>query len=350
MKALVSFRSGGPETLKISDIPLPQPSIGQVRIRVVACGINYPDLLTIEDKYQFQPDRPFAPGSEISGYIDAVGEGVSGWGVDEPVFAMLGSHGGLAEYAIADTANTVKLPPGLDMLQAAGFLFTYGTTIHALADRGRLGRGQTLLVLGAAGGVGLSAIEIGKAIGAEVVAAVSSEEKTEAVLAAGADRAMIYGRGPTNKEESRALAQHFKEFTGGGGADVIFDPVGGCYTEPALRSIAWGGRFLVIGFPAGIAHLPLNLPLLKSCDVCGVFWGGFLAREPDRNRLNVERLLGWWKHGRLNPRIDQVYTLENGDQALARLASRSAIGKVIVRVCSLTRPEVTPHLEHVPLG
>ncbi|QIB65103.1 NADPH:quinone oxidoreductase family protein [Kineobactrum salinum] len=332
MKALLSVKPGDPTTLAISDIPVPQPGKGQLRVRVKACGINYPDLLVIEDKYQFKPPRPFAPGCEISGFVDAIGEGATGWQVGDRLLAMLGSDGGLAEYAIVDAGNAIGLPDQLDLLQGAALLFTYGTTIHALADRGRLKPGETLLVLGAAGGVGLAAVEIGKAMGAEVVAAVSSEEKAAAAVEAGADRTMIYRRGPLDAESMRELARSFKEAVGPTGANVIYDPVGGCYSEPALRSIAWKGRFLVVGFPAGIASLPLNLPLLKSCDVCGVFWGGFIAREPDHNRRNLEKLLDWWTQGYICPRIDKVYPLDKGGQALARLASRTVIGKVVVCV------------------
>lgn len=332
MKALLSVKPGGPETLELAEIASPEPGEGQLCVRVSACGINYPDVLVIEDKYQFKPPRPFAPGSEITGVVEAIGGGVAGWQVGDRLIAMLGSNGGLAELATVTADQAIKLPDGLDLIEGAALIFAYGTTIHALMDRGKLKAGETLLILGAAGGVGMSAIEVGKALGATVVAAVSSETKAAAALEAGADRTLVYPRGPFNKEGSKELAQSFKEAVGRQGANVIYDPVGGDYSEPALRSIAWEGRYLVVGFPAGIARLPLNLPLLKSCHICGVFWGGFMAREPERNRRNLEQLLDWWQEGRIRPHIDKVYPLARGGEAIARLASRSAIGKVVVRL------------------
>ncbi|MFC3053787.1 NADPH:quinone oxidoreductase family protein [Kordiimonas pumila] len=333
MKALLSTAPGGPETLELRDIPSPTPSAGQLRVRVLACGINYPDVLVIEDKYQFKPPRPFAPGSEITGVVEEVGEGVTGWAVGDRLIAMLGSDGGLAEQALVTAGQAIKLGPKFDPVEGAALIFTYATTIHGLVDRGALKAGETLLIMGAAGGVGIAAIEIGKALGATVVAAVSSEEKAAAARAAGADRTLIYGRGPFDKEASKELAKVFKEAVGPNGADVIYDPVGGDYAEAALRSIVWEGRYLVVGFPAGIPKMPLNLPLLKSCDIRGVFWGGFLQRNPERNRQHVEQLFKWWAGGQIRPRIDKVYSLADGGAAIARLASRSVIGKVVVRPC-----------------
>lgn len=331
MKALLSIEPGGPESLRLSDIPVPDPGPGQLRVRVLACGINYPDVLVIEDQYQFKPPRPFAPGVEVSGIVDAVGEGVTGWRQGDSLIATLAqSSGGLAEYAVFDAADAFKIPEGQDPVAAAGLLLTYATTIHALVDRGNLTAGETLLVLGAAGGVGLAAIEIGKVMGARVVAAVSSEEKAKLVLAAGADDVMVYGRAPFDKEQARALGLAFKERVGPEGAHVIYDPVGGDYAEPALRCIAWEGRYLVVGFPAGIPKIPLNLPLLKSCDIRGIFWGGFAKRAPDHNRRNILQLIDWWTAGRIAPKIDQIFPLARGGEAIARLASRSAVGKVIV--------------------
>lgn len=283
----------------------------------------------IEDRYQFKPPRPFAPGSEICGIVEELGEGAGDWSVGDRLIAICG-HGGLAEQLIVPADAAIRLPEGQDAVEGAALIFTYGTTIHALADRAQLHAGETLLVLGAAGGIGLSAIEVGKAMGATVVAAVSSEEKAAAAKAAGADRTLVYGRGPFDKDRSRALAELFKEAVGPNGADVIYDPVGGDYTEPALRSIAWKGRFLVVGFPAGIPKLPLNLTLLKSCDVRGVFWRAFVAREPDRHKVHVEQLIQWWKSGKIRPRIDKSYALAEGAEAIRRLASRQAIGKVVV--------------------
>ena len=329
MKALLSTRVGGPETLELTEMPTPVPGSDDLRVRVVACAINYPDTLIIEDKYQFKPPRPFAPGSEICGVVDAVGDMVSGWAVGDRLIAICG-HGGLAEQMLVPAKGTIRLPEGQDSVEGAALFFTYGTTIHALVDRGQLQPGETLLVLGAAGGIGLSAIEVGKAMGATVVAAVSSAAKAAAATEAGADRTLIYGRGPFDKDSARGLAQSFKDAVGSRGADVIYDPVGGDYAEAALRCIAWEGRYLVVGFSAGISRLPLNLTLLKSCDVRGVFWGGFTAREPERHQRHVEQLLRWWQEGCIRPRIDRNYPLAAGGEAISRLASREAIGKVVV--------------------
>ncbi len=331
MKALLSLTPGGPETLRLMEIPVQEPRRGELRVRILACGINYPDVLIIEDKYQFKPERPFAPGSEVTGVVDAIGEDVAGWKIGERLIAIMGTGGGLAEQAIVKAEDAIKLSNDLDPVEGAALIFTFGTTLHALTDRGQLKSGETLLVLGAAGGVGLAAIEIGKAMGAHVVAAVSSAQKAAAASEAGADQTMIYPRGPFDKESSKTLAHQFKNEVGKDGAHVIYDPVGGDYAEPALRAIAWEGRYLVVGFPAGIPKLPLNLTLLKACDVRGVFWGGFFMREPQRHRQHVAQLINWWKNGRIRPRIDKVYPLAEGGKAIARLSDRSAIGKVIVR-------------------
>jgi NADPH:quinone reductase-like Zn-dependent oxidoreductase len=329
MKALLSVRPGGPETLELTELPVPVPGNKELRVRVLACAINYPDVLIIEDKYQFKPPRPFAPGCEIAGVVEAVGSGVTGWAEGDRLLAVM-SAGGLAQQIVIPAATAIRLPDGLDPLEGSALIFTYGTSLHALTDRGALQSGETLLVLGAAGGIGISAVEIGKVMGANVIAAVSSEEKAAAASAAGAARTLVYGRAPFDKEQSKALAQSFKAAVGADGAHVIYDPVGGDYAEPALRSIAWEGRYLVVGFPAGIPRLPLNLTLLKACDVRGVFWGGFTARQPTRHREHVEQLLRWWQEGRVRPRIDRVYRLAEGGQAIARLASRAAVGKVVV--------------------
>ncbi len=331
MRALLSTAPGGPETLTLSELPDPVAGRGQVVIAVKACAINFPDVLIIEDKYQFKPERPFAPGGEIAGIIDSVGEGVEGWQVGDRVIAMLG-HGGLCEKVIADPAKLYRLPEGRSFAEGASLILTYGTTIHALLDRGHIAAGQTLLVLGAAGGVGLAAIELGKAFGARVVAAVSSDEKAAAARDAGADETLVYARAPFDKDQSKALAEQFKAAVGKGGADVIYDPVGGDYAEPALRSIAWEGRYLVVGFPAGIPRLPLNLTLLKSCDVCGVFWGAFAARDPKANQAHIETLFALWKDGKIAPRVTEVFAFEEGGKAIAKMAARNAIGKLVVEV------------------
>jgi len=326
MRALFSHAPGGTETLSLDEIADPSPGAGDLLVRVRACSINFPDVLIIEDKYQLKPPRPFAPGSEIAGEVEAVGEGVTGWQPGDRVIAAVG-YGGLVEKIVIRANQAIPLPAERSFEEGSALLLTYATAIHALVDRGRLQAGQTLLVLGAAGGVGIASVEIGKALGARVVAAVSSEEKAEAARAAGADQAVIY---PSGEFDPRALSQLFKDVVGPNGADVILDPVGGDYAEPALRSIAWQGRFLVVGFPAGIPKLPLNLTLLKSCDVCGVFWGAFAARDPQRNAAHVEQLFRWWAEGKIAPKVSATYPLERGGEAIAALRDRKAIGKLVV--------------------
>ncbi len=330
MKALLSRSPGGPDTLQLSELPDPVPGKGQLLVGVRACAINYPDVLIIEDKYQFKPARPFAPGGEIAGVVEALGEGVEGWRVGDRLISMLG-HGGLAEKVVVDARMALPLPPERSFEEGAALILTYATSIHGLLDRGKLKEGQTLLVLGAAGGVGVAAVELGKAFGARVVAAVSSDEKAAAAREAGADHVLVYPRGPFfDKEQSKALAQQFKEAVGPNGADIIYDPVGGDYAEPALRSIAWEGRYLVVGFPAGIPKLPLNLTLLKSCDICGVFWGAFAARDPDANGAHIQTLFRLWSEGKIAPKVSRTWPLSEGGEAIAYMAARKAIGKLVV--------------------
>ena len=329
MKALLSHEPGGPETLRVVELPDPLPSAGELLVRVRACAINFPDVLIIEDKYQLKPQRPFAPGGEIAGEVIGIGEGVSGWSVGDRLIGVLG-FGGLAEQVVLPVARAIPLPAERSFVDGSALLMTYATAIHALVDRGRLTEGQTLLVLGAAGGVGTAAVEIGKALGARVVAAVSSAGKAESAGKVGADLAIIYPTGPFDSDGKKALAYRFKDALGPDGADVIFDPVGGDYSEAALRSIAWEGRFLVVGFPAGIAPLPLNLTLLKSCDVCGVFWGGFLARDPKRNAAHIAQLFRWWDEGKIAPRVSATYPLGQAPDAIAALRDRHAVGKLVV--------------------
>jgi NADPH:quinone reductase len=329
MKALLSKAPGGPETLVLEDIAEPVAGPGQILIAVKACAVNFPDVLVIEDKYQFRPERPFAPGGEIAGVVEAVGEGVTDWKVGDRVISGT-SMGGMCEKVVVSAGAVYRLPDERSFAEGASLLMTYGTTIHALVDRGDMKEGDVLLVLGAAGGVGMAAVELGVAFGARVIAAVSSEEKAAAVKAAGAHEAIIYGRAPFSKDESKALAETFKAAVGPNGADVIYDGVGGDYCEPALRSIAWEGRYLVVGFPAGIPKLPLNLTLLKSCDVRGVFWGAFTVREPERNRANITRLFRLWADGKISPQVTETFPLERGGDAIAKLAARQAIGKLVV--------------------
>ena len=331
MKALLSHAPGGPETLRLDELPDPVASAGELLVRVRAAAINFPDVLIIEDKYQMRPPRPFAPGGEIAGEVEAVGEGVVGWSIGDRLIAVPG-FGGLAEKIAIPAKAAIPLPASRSFVDGAALLLTYATSIHALYDRGKLAQGQTLLVLGAAGGVGLAAIELGKARGARVIAAVSSEAKAQAARDAGADEAIVYPAGPFDRDGQKALSEQFKAAVGPGGADVIYDPVGGDYAEPALRAIAWEGRYLVVGFPAGIPKLPLNLTLLKSCDVCGVFWGAFAARDPKANAAHVATLFRLWDEGKIGPRVSATYPLERGGDAIAALAARAVIGKVVVTI------------------
>jgi NADPH:quinone reductase-like Zn-dependent oxidoreductase len=331
MRALLSHAPGGPDTLRVEELADPVAGAGELLVRVRAAAINFPDTLIIEDKYQLKPPRPFAPGGELAGEVEAVGAGVEGWSVGDRLIAVPG-FGALAEKVVLPARSAFRLPQERSFADGAALLLTYATSIHALVDRGRLQAGQTLLVLGAAGGVGLAAVELGKAFGARVVAAVSSEEKAAAAREAGADAAVVYPSGPFDRDGQKALAGLFKEAVGPAGADVIYDPVGGDYAEPALRSIAWEGRYLVVGFPAGIPKLPLNLTLLKSCDVCGVFWGAFAMRDPAANAAHVATLFRLWDEGRIAPRISATYPLEGAGEAIAALGARSVIGKLVVEL------------------
>lgn len=331
MKALLSTAAGGPETLVVQDIEAPLPGPGEVRIKVAGCAINFPDALIIRDMYQFRPERPFSPGGEVAGLIDAIGDGVEGWAVDDRA-AIISIHGGLREQAVVPAAKLFRVPEGIDLAEAAAMPMTYVTALYALRHRGNIAAGDTLLVLGAAGGVGLAAVELGKVLGARVVGAVSSEEKAVAVRAAGADEVVIYPHAPFDKDQTRALAEQFKAACGPAGAQVVMDNVGGDYSEPALRAIGWEGRFLVVGFPAGIARMPLNLTLLKSCDVRGVFLGAFLDKQPEAASAMAGELFGYWRDGRIAPKISGVYPLERAGEAIAELASRRAIGKLLVRM------------------
>lgn len=330
MKALLSKASGGPETLVLEDVADPVAGPGQILVAVKACSVNYPDVLIIEDKYQFKPPRPFSPGSEVSGIVEAVGEGVANFKVGDRVLGATGSSGGMSEKVVLNAATAYELPAERSFAEGAALILTYGTSIHALLDRGHIKEGDTLLILGAAGGVGLAAIELGVAFGARVIAAVSSEEKAKVAREAGASDVVIYGRAPFDKDQSKALSEAFKKAVGPNGADIIYDAVGGDYADPAIRSIAWEGRYLVVGFPSGIPKLPLNLTLLKSCDVCGVFWGAFTMRDPEKNRDHIARLFRLWKDGKINPRVTDTFPLAKGGDAIAKMARREAIGKLVV--------------------
>jgi NADPH2:quinone reductase len=322
MKAVLCKQHGLPETLVVEDVPSPVPGPKQVLISVKACGVNFPDTLIIQNLYQFKPALPFSPGGELAGVVKAVGEGVKHLQVGQPVLAFTG-WGGFAEEVLAEGKQVVPLPPGLDHAVAAAFMMTYGTSYHALKDRAQLQAGETLLVLGAAGGVGLAAIELGKKMGARVIAAASTAEKLAVCREHGADELVNY--------ETEDLRERIKALTEGKGVDVIYDPVGGKYAEPALRSIAWKGRYLVVGFAAGdIPKIPLNLPLLKGCAILGVFWGDFAAREPQANMGNGMQLFQWLMQGELRPHISHRYPLEKAGEALRALMDRKVAGKVVL--------------------
>jgi NADPH:quinone reductase len=329
MKAMVSKAPGGPDTLVLEELPDPTPGAGEVLISVKACGVNYPDVLIIEDRYQFKPPRPFAPGGEVAGVVEKVGAGVTALKPGDRVIGSL-IWGGMAEKVTVAAGRCTPVPPAMPFDEASALVLTYGTSIHALKDRAKLQKGETLLVLGAAGGVGLSAVELGKAMGARVIAAASSQEKVELARKHGADLGLVYPAGPFDKAGARALADLFKGVCGENGADVIYDPVGGDYSEAALRSIAWEGRFLVVGFPAGIAKLPLNLTLLKGCQVVGVFWGGFTQRDPQANAANIAELMRLYERGAIRPLVSERYPLAKAGAAIARLAGRQAMGKIVV--------------------
>jgi NADPH2:quinone reductase len=329
MKAMLSRQIGGPETLVLEELPDPKPGPNEVLLAVKACGVNYPDVLIIEDRYQFKPPRPFAPGGEVAGIVEAVGAAVE---TLKPGDRVIGSTiaGGMAEKLVVEADRCIPMPAAMPFDEASALILTYGTSIYALKDRARLKKGESLLVLGAAGGVGLSAVELGKAYGARVIAAVSSEDKLAFVRKHGADDGIVYPPGPFDKAATKALADLFKTACGEKGADVIYDPVGGDYSEAALRSIAWEGRFLVVGFPAGIARLPLNLTLLKSCQVVGVFWGAFARRDPKGNAANIAELMQLYAKGAIKPLISERYPLARAGEAIAKLASRKAMGKIVV--------------------
>ena len=329
MKAVLSKTPGPPETLVIEEVPDPRPGPNQVLVAVRACSVNYPDVLIIQDLYQFKPERPFAPGSEASGVVEAVGPGVADPKVGDRVLVMTGS-GGMAEKLVAPADRCVRIPDAMPFDDAASFILTYGTSYYALKNRAQLRAGETLLVLGAAGGVGLAAVELGKAAGARVIAAASSDEKVALARRRGADAGVVYPPGPFDKAGARALADLLKTACGPNGADVIYDPVGGEYAEAALRSIAWNGRFLVIGFPAGIPKIPLNLALLKSCNIIGVFWGAFTRREPEANDTNTRELIELYARGAIKPEISEHFPLERAGEAIAHLAARKAMGKIVV--------------------
>jgi NADPH:quinone reductase len=323
MKAVVCKAWGLPDTLVVEELPDPIPGPGQVALDVMAAGVNFPDVLIIQGKYQFKPELPFTPGSELSGVVRAVGDGVTAFKAGDKVIAFT-AQGAFAQQIVVPVHALMPMPPGMDFDTAAAITLTYGTSHHAVVDRAALKEGETMLVLGAAGGVGLAAIEIGKALGARVIAAASSDEKLAVCRAHGADATINYS--------AEDLREAIKAATDGKGPDVIYDPVGGIYAEPAFRSIGWRGRYLVVGFANGeIPKLPLNLTLLKGASLMGVFWGEFAKREPKANMAAMRQLMGWMAEGKIRPHISGRYALRDTASALNDMAARKVTGKVVIQ-------------------
>ncbi|MFK7933197.1 MAG: NADPH:quinone oxidoreductase family protein [Saprospiraceae bacterium] len=321
MKAILCKELGTPDKLVLADVPSPQPKAKEVLVEIKACSVHFPDTLIIQGLYQFKPELPFSPGSDIAGVVKAVGEGVKHVKVGDDVFGLV-AHGGFAEEVIVPAKSCFPKPPGMDYDIAASFMMAYGTSYHALKNRAKLKEGETLLVLGASGGVGLAAVELGKIMGAKVIAAASTDDKLAICKEKGADELINY--------TTEDLKKRIKELTDGKGADVVYDPVGGDYTEAALRATAWEGRFLIVGFPAGIAKIPMNLPLLKGCQIVGVFWGSFAMRDPNANMMNTMELIQMYGKGQLKPHIHGHYALADAPKALEEMMDRKVKGKVII--------------------
>jgi len=322
MKAVLCKAYGPPESLVVEDVPPPAAGAGEVVVSVKAASVNFPDVLIIQNKYQVKPPLPFSPGSEAAGVVKAVGDGVAAVKPGDRVMAFT-TFGAFAEEVKTEARRLLPLPDGMDFTTAAAFGLTYATSDHALRDRGQLAAGETLLVLGAAGGVGLAAIEIGKAVGARVIACASTDDKLAVCRAHGADETINYA--------TDDLRERVKALTSARGADVVYDPVGGAYTEPALRSIAWRGRLLVVGFAAGdIPKIPLNLTLLKGCAIVGVYWGEFARREPQRFAESMQQLGRWYAGGKLKPHVSATFPLERAADALTLMANRQVTGKVVL--------------------
>jgi NADPH2:quinone reductase len=322
MKAVLCKQFGPPESLVVEDVPSPRPGPGEAVIAVKAASVNFPDVLIIQNKYQFKPPLPFSPGSELAGVVKEVGAGVTAFKPGDQVIAFT-TYGAFAEEAKTEAVRLLPLPKGMSFESGAAFILTYGTSDHALRDRAGLRAGETLLVLGAAGGVGLAAIDIGKALGARVIACASSEDKLAVCREHGADATINYA--------AEDLRERIKALTEGRGVDVVYDAVGGAYSEPAFRSMAWRGRLLVVGFAAGdIPKLPLNLALLKGASIVGVFWGDFARREPERFAESARQLARWYGEGRLRPHVSQTFPLEKAAEALKLMAARKVKGKVVL--------------------
>lgn len=324
MKAVVCKAFGPPESLVIDELPAPTPGAGEVVVAVKAASVNFPDVLVIQNKYQVKPTLPFSPGSEMAGVIKSVGEGVTNAKPGDRVIAF-SSYGAFAEECLVQASRLVPMPNEMDFVTGAAFLLTYGTSHHALRSRAATTPGETLLVLGAAGGVGIAAIEIGKILGLRVIACASSEDKLVVCREHGADETIDYSR--------EDLRERIKALTGGKGVDIIYDPVGGAYAEPALRSSSWRARFLVIGFAAGdIPKIPLNLALLMERSIVGVYWGEWTRRKPDEFAASVRELMGWFLQGKLKPHVTDRFPLARAPEAIALMAARKVKGKVVVTI------------------
>lgn len=322
MKAVLCHQYGPPETLTVEETGSPKTAPGKLVIQMKACGVNFPDTLMIQGKYQFKPPFPFSPGGEVAGVVREVGDGITHLKPGDAVFALTG-WGGFAEETLADGFKAFPIPTGMDYVTAASLMYTYGTSYHALKDRANLQPGETLLVLGAAGGVGLAAVELGRLMGANVIAAASTDEKLALCRQTGASETINYSH--------EDLRERVREITGGQGVDVVYDPVGGSLTEAALRSVGWRGRYLVVGFAAGpIPSIPLNLPLLKGCSVVGIFWGAFAEKQPKDNFRNVQELLTFYQQGAMKPHIQAAYPLEQAPQALRQMMDRRVLGKLVI--------------------
>jgi len=323
MKALMCVEHGPPEDLKLVDAAIPEPGEGQIQVRVYAAGLNFPDSLIIQNKYQIKPDLPFSPGGEFAGVVTKVGPGVDRFKVGDKV-ASLTNWGGFAEYAVADASRTTHVPESMDFETASILGFGYGTSQHAFKQRANLQPGETVLVLGASGGVGLAAVEVAKAMGARVIAGASSDEKLAIAKEHGADELVNYS--------TQDLKNTVKELAGKHGVDVIYDPVGDKLANPAFRTIAWGGRYLVIGFAGGdIPAVPFNLPLVKGASIVGVFWGDFVIRTPELHHANMDELYAMHAAGKLRPHISATYELADGAKAIRSIMERKVTGKVVVR-------------------
>ncbi|TAU92851.1 NADPH:quinone oxidoreductase family protein [Rhizobium ruizarguesonis] len=331
MKAIISETPDGPETLQFREVRDPVVRGGEILIGVKACGVNFPDVLIIADRYQIKPQRPFTPGTEVSGVVISVAPDVEHFKAGDRVIGF-GTHGGLAERIALPATTCTAIPEDMPFDDAAVFMNTYGTAYYGLKTKGRLLSGETLLVLGAAGGTGSAAVELGKALGARVVGAVSSQEKAEFVMSRGADECVIYPTGSFADTDRKALANLFKSACGPKGADVIYDPVGGDYTEAAIRAVARNGRHLIVGFTAGVARIPMNLPLLKSCEILGVFYDAFTQNEHASSSRNNSELLSLYASNKIKPAISERFPLDQAATALKKLAERHALGKLVVVV------------------